>query len=84
MARSIKVLGTGCLKCQKLFDNTTEAMKHLGIDEEFEMITNVNEIIAYGVTVTPALVINDMVWTSGDVPSVNEIKEIFRKQEKIT
>ena len=84
MARSIKVLGTGCLMCQKLSDNTAEAMKHLGIDEELEMITNVNEIIAYGVTVTPALVINDMVWTSGDVPSVNEIEEIFRKQEKIT
>ena len=40
--------------CQKLFDNTAEAMKHLGIDEELEMITNVNEIITYGVTVTPA------------------------------
>ena len=82
--KQIRVLGTGCQKCQELFDNTQAAMSNLGIEEELVKITNVNDIISYGVMITPALVINDMVWTSGDVPSVPEIEEIFRKQEKIT
>jgi small redox-active disulfide protein 2 len=82
--KQIKILGTGCLKCQELFDNTRAAMNNLGIEEELVMITNVNDIISYGVMVTPALVIEDMVWSSGDVPSVSGIETMFRKQKKIT
>ena len=81
--KKISILGTGCLKCQELFDNTQEAMKNLSIEDELAMITNVNDIITYGVMVTPALVIDEMVWSSGDVPSVVEIEEMFRKQAAI-
>ena len=81
--KKISILGTGCLKCQELFDNTQEAMKNLGIEDELAMITNVNDIITYGVMVTPALVIDEMVWSSGDVPSACEIEEMFRKQDSI-
>ncbi|MBN2587315.1 MAG: TM0996/MTH895 family glutaredoxin-like protein [Candidatus Fermentibacteraceae bacterium] len=79
MNRTVKVLGTGCLKCSTLFHNTQQAMDNLGIEAEIEMITNINDIISFGVAVTPALVIDDMVWTSGEVPSVEEIQVIFRK-----
>ena len=81
--KKIRILGTGCLKCQELFDNTQEAMKNLGIEDELTRITNVNDIITYGVMVTPALVIDEMVWSSGDVPSVEAIEEMFRKQDSI-
>jgi len=76
---TIKVLGTGCNKCISLFHNTQQAMEHLGIEAEIEMVTNVNDIISFGVAVTPALVIDDMVWTSGEVPSIEEIQVIFKK-----
>ncbi|MCK5116679.1 MAG: TM0996/MTH895 family glutaredoxin-like protein [Candidatus Aegiribacteria sp.] len=81
--KKVRILGTGCLKCQELFDNTQEAMKNLGIEDELTRISNVNDIIAYGVMVTPALVIDEMVWSSGDVPSVEAIEEMFRKQDSI-
>lgn len=81
MNSKIKVLGTGCMKCSSLFHNTQQAMHNLKLSNEIEMVTNVNDIISYGVAVTPALVIDDMVWSSGEVPSVEEIEEIFRKWE---
>jgi small redox-active disulfide protein 2 len=79
----VKVLGTGCIQCNSLFHNTLEAMKNLEIDEEVEMITNSNDIIAYGVAETPALVIDEMVCISGKVPEVVELEEIFRKHRSI-
>ncbi|MFO8182867.1 MAG: thioredoxin family protein [Candidatus Aegiribacteria sp.] len=83
MGSSVKVLGTGCTKCSELYHNTVQAMNNLGIDEDIEMVTNDNDIINYGVAVTPALVLDDMVWTSGDVPSVEGLEEIFRKRESM-
>lgn len=83
MSGSVKVLGTGCLKCSSLVHNAEQAMLNIGMEAEIEMITNVNDIISFGVAVTPALVIDDMVWTSGEVPSVEEIEEIFRKWESM-
>ena len=77
--KKIRVLGTGCLKCKELLDNTRTAMEKLGMKNELEMITNVNDIVSYGVMVTPALVIDEMVWTSGDIPSVEKIEGIFQK-----
>lgn len=83
MESSIKVLGTGCLKCSTLLHNTQQAMDNLGMDAEIEMVTNINEIVSFGVAVTPALVIDEMVWTSGEVPTVEEIEDIFRKWESL-
>lgn len=83
MGSSVKVLGTGCTKCGELYQNTRQAMDNLGIEGDIEMVTNDNDIISFGVAVTPALVLDDMVWTSGDVPSVEGLEEIFRKRESI-
>lgn len=83
MDGSIKVLGTGCIRCTALLDNAKRAMTNLGMENAVEMVANINDIIAYGVAVTPALVIDDMVWTSGEVPSVEELEDIFRKSGEI-
>jgi len=83
MRGSVKVLGTGCMKCISLVHNTEQAMLNLGMEPGIDMITNVNDIIAFGVAVTPALVIDDMVWTSGEVPTVEQIEEIFKKWESM-
>lgn len=83
MGSSVKVLGTGCMKCDELYQNTRQAMDNLDIEGDIEMVTNDNDIISFGVAVTPALVLDDMVWTSGDVPSVHEVEEIFRKRESM-
>ncbi|PIP44139.1 MAG: thioredoxin family protein, partial [Deltaproteobacteria bacterium CG23_combo_of_CG06-09_8_20_14_all_60_8] len=54
----IEILGTGCPKCKKLTENTEEAIKELGIDAEIVKVTKINEIMNYGVMVTPALTID--------------------------
>ncbi|NBI06394.1 thioredoxin family protein [Senegalia massiliensis] len=75
----IKVLGSGCAKCDKVVDNVKEAVKELKIDAEVEKVTEVQEIMKYGVMKTPALVIDEKVISSG---KVNKAKEIIKYIEK--
>lgn len=75
--KSIKVLGPGCAKCQKLEENTRTAIDELGIECEFEKITDINEFIKYGILTTPALIVDGETKMSGRVPGVEEIKEIL-------
>ena len=70
---NIKILGTGCSKCQHLETVTREAVKELGIDAEIEKVKDIAKIMAYPVMSTPALVINDKVVLSGKVPSKSEV-----------
>jgi small redox-active disulfide protein 2 len=74
MAYKIKVLGTGCAKCKTLENATLEVVKENGLDAEVEKVEDINQIISYGVMMTPALVVNGKVVFSGRVPSKNEIK----------
>lgn len=69
----IKIIGGGCPKCKKLAKLTEEAAAELNIDCELEKVTDINEIISYGVMLTPALVVDDEVKISGSVPSKEEI-----------
>ncbi len=69
----IKILGTGCDKCQTLETVTHEAVDELGLTAEFEKVTDPGEIASWGVMATPALVIDDEVVTSGRVPSKADI-----------
>lgn len=71
----IEILGTGCPKCQKLYDNAKEAVAKTGIDAEITKVTNLNDISSYGVMVTPALVIGGTVKATGKVSTVDEISE---------
>lgn len=71
----IKILGSGCPKCQQLEQNAKKAAEDLELkDVRIEHIREINRIIEYGVMSTPAIVINEKVKVSGRVPDVEEIK----------
>ncbi|HOM42654.1 MAG TPA: thioredoxin family protein [Clostridia bacterium] len=73
----IKVLGSGCMNCRKLEENTKAAAKELGIDAKVEKVENFKDILAYGVMKTPALVINNKVQVMGRVAATEEIKRLL-------
>ncbi len=72
--KKIQILGTGCPKCKKLAENAEAAAKELGIEYEIEKVTDINEIMKFGVMITPALAVNGQVKVSGKVPSVEQLK----------
>lgn len=71
----IQVLGTGCPKCRKTYENVEKAIKDLGICAEVEKVQDLKAIMNFGVMVTPALAIDGTVKVSGKIPSVDEIKK---------
>ncbi len=72
--RKIQILGTGCPKCKKLAENAEAAAKELAIEYEIEKVTDISEIMKFGVMMTPALAVDGEVKIVGKVPSVEEIK----------
>lgn len=73
----IQILGPGCAKCTKLAETADAAAKELGIDYEIEKISDVNQIMTFGVMMTPGLVIDGEVKSVGKVPSLDEVKKIL-------
>jgi len=73
--KKLEILGTGCPKCKKLAETTEAAAKDLGIEVELTKMTDVNDIVKFGVVMTPALVVDGDVKVVGKVPSVDEIKK---------
>ena len=69
----IKILGSGCAKCQRLEQLTREAATELGIDAQFDHVREMDKIMAYPIMTTPALVIDEAVKVSGRMPSKDEI-----------
>lgn len=76
----IKILGSGCSKCEKLMDNVKEALGELNMEAEVKKVTEVQDIMKYGVMKTPALVIDENVISSGKVNKVKEIKKYIEKE----
>ena len=74
----IKILGTGCTKCQKLTEATVQAVKSLGVDAGVSKVTDVAKIMEYDVMSTPALVVDDKVILSGRLASVDEIVSLLK------
>ncbi len=74
----IQILGTGCAKCQKLAQQTEDAAKALGLDYELEKVTDINEIMGYGVMMTPAMAVDGEVKVFGKVPSVEELQGLLK------
>ena len=72
----IQILGTGCPKCKKLAENAEGAAKELGMKYQLEKVTDLNEIMKFGVMVTPALGGDGPVKMGGKVPSTEELKKI--------
>ena len=75
--KKIQILGTGCPKCKKLAENAEAAVKELGLEFEMEKVTDINEIMKFGVMMTPALVVDGQVKVVGKVPSPDEIKQML-------
>ncbi len=75
--KKIQVLGTGCPKCKKLAENTEAAARGLGIKYTLEKVTNISDIMKFGVMITPALVVDGVVKVAGKVPGVDEIKAMI-------
>ncbi len=73
----ILILGTGCPKCDKLAEETRAAAEELQLDCELRKVTQVADIMKYGVMFTPALVVNGVVKVAGKVPSRNELKAML-------
>lgn len=70
----IKILGTGCAKCDKLEAMAKQAVDALNWEAKIEKVKDLNEIMDYGVMMTPGLVINEQVKTSGKLPTIEQIK----------
>jgi small redox-active disulfide protein 2 len=75
--KKILVLGPGCPKCEKLKKEVETAAKDLGMDYELSKISDINEMMQYGVMSTPALVVDGAVKVVGKVPSVDELKKML-------
>ena len=75
--KRIQILGTGCPKCKKLTEVAEEAANSLGIEYELEKVTEIQKIMAFGVMMTPALVVDGQVKVAGKVPSTEEIKTLL-------
>ena len=73
----IKVLGTGCTRCKTLDKITRKAVNELKIDATVEKVEDFQKIMEYAVMRTPALVINEKVVLSGQVPKIAELKELL-------
>lgn len=78
-APNIRVLGSGCSNCEKLRENTIEALKQLNINETVDYLTNSREIALYGVMSMPALVIKNKVVSVGNVLKVDDVKNLIEK-----
>ena len=75
--KKLQVLGPGCPKCTELAKRTEEAAQAVSLEFELEKVTELNQIMSFGVFMTPALVVDGEVKMVGKVPSVDEIKKII-------
>lgn len=73
----IQILGTGCPKCKALTEAAETAAKGLGVAYEVEKVTDIEQIMSFGVMMTPALVIDGEVKVVGKIPSQDELKQLF-------
>lgn len=75
--KKVQILGTGCPKCKKLAENAQAAVRDAGLDCEIVKVTDINEIMKFGVMLTPALAIDGQVKVVGKVPGPEEIKKML-------
>ena len=76
----IEVLGTGCPKCKKVYENVQQAIKDLGACVDLEKVEDLKAIMTFGVMVTPALAIDGDVKVAGKIPSVDEVKKLIAEK----
>ncbi len=79
----IKILGSGCAKCNQLEENTKQALSQLNLTESIDHVTDFSQIAAYGVMSTPALVVDEKVVAFGKVLRPEEIKTLIARERGI-
>lgn len=72
--KKIQILGTGCPKCKKLAETAETAAKELEIEYELVKVDDINDILAFGVMMTPTLAVDGEVKIVGKIPTVEEMK----------
>lgn len=75
--KKIEILGTGCPKCKKLAEQVRLAAEELSLDCQIKKVEDIQKIMAHGVVVTPALVVDGQVKVTGKVPSLDAIKKMI-------
>ncbi len=74
----IEILGTGCMKCQRLEKNAKKAVDELGVDAEIVKVEDITEISSRGVMATPALAIDGEVKARGKILNTDQIKKLLK------
>jgi small redox-active disulfide protein 2 len=74
---NIKILGSGCAKCKKLYQLTQKAVEETGVTADIEKVEDMDAIISYGVMRTPALVIDEEIKIVGEIPPIEKIKQLI-------
>jgi len=77
----IQILGTGCPKCAKLAELADNTARELGLEYELEKVTDINEIMEFGVMATPGLAVNGKVLSAGKIPSPERMKELLQASQ---
>ena len=73
----IKILGTGCPKCQLTYKNVLKALEETDVEATVEKVEQIDEITAYNVFATPALLIDNEIKVTGRVPHLKELKKLI-------
>jgi small redox-active disulfide protein 2 len=73
----IKILGTGCAKCNQLENSTKEVLKEMGIEASIDHVKDIKKIMEYPILATPGLVINEELVVSGKVPDKAKLTQII-------
>ena len=76
--KKVQILGTGCPKCKKLYETAQQAVKEAGVEAEVTKVEDMNEIIQFGVMMTPALAVDGDVKSVGKVLSASEIAAMLQ------
>jgi small redox-active disulfide protein 2 len=75
--KKLQILGSGCTKCRMLADHTEQAARALGLEYTIEKVTDINDIVSFGIMSTPALVVDGKVKVAGRVPTAEAIKALL-------
>jgi len=76
--KKLQILGTGCPKCKKLAEVTEQAAKDAGIEYELVKVTDIDDILKFGVMMTPALAVDGEVKVIGRIPKSEEIRMMIK------
>ncbi len=76
--KKLQILGTGCPKCKKLYELVVQVVNETATQAEVIKVEDINEILAFGVMMTPALAVDGVVKIAGRVPRIEEIKDLIK------